>query len=107
MEARAALSLGLTRTQWLDLSDEDQAWAIAGQAIPDQKLCGVCGGPADVCQDHDAQNAWVIDARRCYKTKAVNEFMAKRKGDEHAHALHITAHIDPARRKSARATKEG
>lgn len=102
MEARAALSLGLTRTQWLDLSDEDQAWAIAGQAIHDQKTCGVCGGPADVCQDHDAQNAWIVTGTRCYKTKAVNEFMARRKGDEHANALHITARIDDTRRKSAR-----
>ena len=66
----------------------------------------MCGGPADVCQDHDAQNAWVITARRCYKTRAVAEFMESRKGDKHSHALHIAARIDPARRKSARAQKE-
>ena len=70
--------------------------------MPDPGVCGVCGGPAAICQDPDAQNAWVVTGTRCYKTRAVNEYLEKRKADKHASALHLTARIDDTRRKTAR-----
>ena len=104
-EARAALTLGRTITEWDDLDDMDRDWAVAAVITPGEPdTCTVCGGPAAVCQDHDAQHAWVIEATRCYKTRAISEYLERvAKTDKHASTLHLTARIDPKRRKSVRA----
>lgn len=69
--------------------------------VPDPDVCGVCGGPKAVCQDHDAQNAWVVAAIPCYRTQAVQAWQQRRKDDPNAGTYHLTAHIDDTRRKSA------
>lgn len=89
-------------TEWDNLTDEDRAWALVPDLVDDPDKCSVCGGDKRVCQDPDAQHAWVVEARRCYKSLAVAEWMERRKNEKHAHTLHLTARIDDSRRKSAR-----
>ena len=64
--------MGLSMSQWDDLDEQDRAWAL-GLDVADAKdaagRCEACGGPASECQDVDNQHAYVIEYRRCFKTR--------------------------------------
>ena len=97
--------MGLSMSQWDDLDEQDRAWAL-GLDVADAKdaagRCAACGGPASECQDVDNQHAYVIEYRRCFKTRAVQEAQKKRQSDSDYGSLLIVAHLDPTRKKSAR-----
>ena len=91
---------------WDDLTDDDRAWALVPDLVKDPNLCPVCGGDKRVCQDPDAQHAWVVEARRCYRQRALLEYMDKRKDDPYKAALVVSLRVDDKRRKSAQQDKK-
>lgn len=94
--------MGLTMSQWDELDDYDRAWAMGADIEPTVDKCPACGGPASECQDADNQHAYVVSVRRCYRTRAVQEALTKRKGDPDFGSLLVSVTLDPKLKKSAR-----
>ena len=91
-------------SQWDALDEHDRAWALAADvaAVEDDALkCPACGGPKSECQDPDNQHAYVVSLRRCYRTRAVQDAMKKRKDDPDLGSLLTVVTLDPTRKKSA------
>ena len=104
--------MGLTMSQWDDLDEHDRAWALgldvadAEQNLEDAEgKCPACGGPKAECQDPDNQHAYVATFKRCYRTRAIEEARRTRKNDPDMGSLLIAVHLDPTKKKSARARK--
>lgn len=100
-EARAALSMGLTMTQWDELDEYDRAWPLA-LALADEEdaagTCKACGGPASVCQDWRNQHAFDVHFRRCFRTAAILE--AQQQRHDHEGVLTVAV-FNPDKRKPA------
>lgn len=94
--------MGLTMSQWDELDDHDRAWALAADIEDAAATCPACGGPAAECQDADNQHAYVVSVRRCYRTRAVQEALTKRKSDPDFGSLLVSVTLDPKLKKSAR-----
>ena len=97
-----ARGMGLTMSQWDALDDYDRAFALAAD-VPDDdaESCPACGGPASECQDADNQHAYVVSVRRCYRTRAVQDALQKRKSDPDFGSLLVSVTLDPTLKKSA------
>ena len=97
--------MGLTMSQWDDLSEYDRSWALAlrvAEMQDEARQCPACGGDPAECQDADNQHAFVVDLGRCYRTVAVEAAKRKRQTDPDLAALLVKVRLDPARKKSAR-----
>ena len=92
--------MGLTMSQWDALDEHDRAWALAADVAEVEEAalrCEACGGPKSECQDADNQHAYVVEARRCFRTQAIRE--AERARSDHDGVLFVV-HFDPSRKKS-------
>lgn len=50
-------------------------------------LCGVCGGPAFLCQDPELQDSWRAgEPIRCHRTTAVRERQGRINDQENPHS---------------------
>ena len=96
-----ARGMGLTMSQWDALDDYDRAFALAVDADDARDECPACGGPAAECQDADNQHAYVVSVRRCYRTRAVQDALQKRKSDPDFGSLLVSVTLDPTLKKSA------
>ena len=96
-----ARGMGLAMSQWDALDEYDRAFALAVDAAPAEDVCPACGGPAAECQDADNQHAYVVSVRRCYRTRAVQDALQKRKSDPDFGSLLVSVTLDPTRKKSA------
>ncbi len=99
--------MGYTIDQWDALDDYQRAHALGPDLLEAERAaarCTQCGGPAVDCQDTDNQHAYVVEFRRCYRTRAVKEAQEKRakssNGDMNGVVTIVT--LDPTRKKSAR-----
>ena len=96
--------MGLTMTQWDELSEYDRAWVLAVQvadatlkAEQEAQRCPVCGGPKSECQDMDNQHAFEAAIGRCLRARAVAE--AQRKRTDHD-GVFVMARLNPDKKKS-------
>ena len=95
---KAARELGLTLSQWDELSEDDRDWALAEAHQP---TCPVCGSydPEGVCQNPRYQHAWVVKTKRCYKTRAVMMHMKRFEKDPYAATVVPIVELDESRAK--------
>lgn len=96
--------MGYTIEEWDALDEYQRAWALAPDVVDaqrDAKKCPACGGTDGECQDADNQHAYVVTLRRCYRTRAVQDALKKRKDDPDAGSLLVSVTLDPTRKKSA------
>ena len=91
------------------LDGYDRAWELASDLTEQQadaeakaRRCPACGGDATECQDPDNQHAYEVALKRCYRSRAINDTLKTRKDDPDKASLIITAHLNPAKKKSAR-----
>lgn len=94
--------MGLTMSQWDDLTEYDRAWPLAlalADARDEAERCRSCGGRASECQDADNQHAFEVEFRRCFRTRAVVEAQRKRTDMD---GVLTVATLNPAKKKSAR-----
>jgi hypothetical protein len=87
-------------SQWDELDEYERAWALGADVADAEEAalrCTQCGGPKSECQDPDNQHAYVVEFRRCYRTRAVREAERSRTDTD---GVVVSVTLDPTRKKS-------